>query len=117
MTTIRSAICVRCPPRWLLLRVETDDGEVGWGEAIGDLHDEVEQALTATHTIARELVTTTKHTTEGEIKIPGIPFRFSHNPATIRNPPPSLGEHTDEVLEELGRSIEEISELRDSGAI
>ena len=30
-----------------MLRVETDDGEVGWGEAIGDLHQEVEQALTA----------------------------------------------------------------------
>ena len=47
MTTIRSAVCVRCPPRWLLLRVETDDGEIGWGEAIGDLHEEVESALTA----------------------------------------------------------------------
>ena len=47
MTTIRSAVCVRCPPRWLLLRVETDDGEIGWGEAIGDLHEEVEGALTA----------------------------------------------------------------------
>ena len=47
MTTIRSAVCVRCPPRWLMLRVETDDGEVGWGEAIGDLHQEVEQALNA----------------------------------------------------------------------
>ena len=47
MTTIRSAVCVRCPPRWLMLRVETDDGEVGWGEAIGDLHDEVEIALNA----------------------------------------------------------------------
>ncbi len=47
MTTIRSAVCVRCPPRWLMLRVETDGGEVGWGEAIGDLHQEVEQALTA----------------------------------------------------------------------
>ena len=47
MTTIRSAVCVRCPPRWLLLRVETDDGEIGWGEAIGDLHDEVESALNA----------------------------------------------------------------------
>jgi|TARA_B100000029_G_C17607988_1_gene968143 succinate--hydroxymethylglutarate CoA-transferase len=77
----------------------------------------VEQALTATHTIARELVTTTKHTTAGEIKIPGIPFRFSHNKATIRKPPPSLGEHTDEVLKELGRSNEEISELRKYGAI
>lgn len=30
-----------------MLRVETDDGEVGWGEAIGDLHQEVEQALNA----------------------------------------------------------------------
>ena len=30
-----------------MLRVETDDGEVGWGEAIGDLHQEVEQALAA----------------------------------------------------------------------
>ncbi len=47
MTTIRSAICVRCPPRWLLLRVETDDGEIGWGEAIGDLHEEMEGALNA----------------------------------------------------------------------
>ncbi len=47
MTTIRSAVCVRCPPRWLLLRVETDDGEIGWGEAIGDLHNEVQNALTA----------------------------------------------------------------------
>jgi len=47
VTTIRSAVCVRCPPRWLLFRVETDDGEIGWGEAIGDLHEEVESALTA----------------------------------------------------------------------
>ena len=47
MTTIRSAHCVRCQPRWLLLRVETDDGMIGWGEAIGDMHEEVEGALNA----------------------------------------------------------------------
>ena len=44
---LREARVVRCPPRWLLLRVESDDGTVGWGEAIGDLHDEVEPALQA----------------------------------------------------------------------
>jgi len=44
---VRSAKAVRCPPRWLLLRIEADDGTVGWGEAIGDLHEEVEAALTA----------------------------------------------------------------------
>ena len=42
---IRSANVVRCPPRWLLIKIESEDGEVGWGEAIGDLHDEVEAAL------------------------------------------------------------------------
>ncbi len=47
MTSIRSAVCVRCPPRWLLFRVETADGSVGWGEAIGDLHEELENALNA----------------------------------------------------------------------
>jgi galactonate dehydratase len=47
VTTIRSATCVRCPPRWLLLRLETEDGAIGWGEAIGDLHDEIEPALEA----------------------------------------------------------------------
>lgn len=69
MTTIRSAVCVRCPPRWLLLRVETDDGQIGWGEAIGDLHEEVEKALNAIgervegssiHDIARTIETQRK---------------------------------------------------------
>ena len=41
MSQIRDARVVRCPPRWLLLRIETTDGEVGWGEAIGDLHDDL----------------------------------------------------------------------------
>ncbi len=44
---IRHADLVRCPPRWILLRLESDDGEVGWGEAIGDLHEEVEAAIQA----------------------------------------------------------------------
>ena len=77
----------------------------------------VEQALTAAHTIARGLVTTAQHTTEGEIKIPGIPFRFSRDPATIRRAPPVLGEHTDAVLRELGKSPEDITALREAGAI
>ena len=77
----------------------------------------VEQALTAAHTVARGLVTTVNHTTEGEIKIPGIPFRFSRDPASIRRAPPVLGEHTDAVLSELGKSPEDIAALREAGTI
>lgn len=47
MSLITSARLVRCPPRWLLMRIETDEGLVGWGEAIGDLHEEVEAGLDA----------------------------------------------------------------------
>ncbi len=77
----------------------------------------VEQALTAAHTVARGLVTTVNHTTEGEIKIPGIPFRFSRDPASIRRAPPVLGEHTDAVLGELGKSPQDIAALREDGVI
>ena len=77
----------------------------------------VEQALTADHTIARELVTQAEHSTEGMISLPGIPFRFSDTAAAVRRAPPTLGEHTEEVLTALGKSAEEIVALRDSGAI
>ena len=77
----------------------------------------VDQALTAEHTIARGLVTRAIHTVEGAIDLPGIPFRFSDSPAALRRAPPALGEHTEEVLRELGKSDAEISALRDAGAI
>ena len=47
MTVVVGARLVRCPPRWLLIRIETEDGIIGWGEAIGDLHEEVEAGLNA----------------------------------------------------------------------
>ena len=77
----------------------------------------VAQALTAEHTIARELVTKAIHSVEGEVDLPGIPFKLMGTPATVRRAPPTLGEHTEEVLRELGKSSEEIAALRDTGAI
>ena len=42
-----SFCCLCALPPLVDASSRTDDGEVGWGEAIGDLHQEVEQALTA----------------------------------------------------------------------
>jgi crotonobetainyl-CoA:carnitine CoA-transferase CaiB-like acyl-CoA transferase len=77
----------------------------------------VAQALTAEHTIARELVTKATHSVEGEIDLPGIPFQLMGTPATVRRAPPTLGEHTEEVLREIGKSADDIARLRKSGAI
>ncbi|MFC7550900.1 CaiB/BaiF CoA transferase family protein [Plantactinospora sp. GCM10030261] len=43
--------------------------------------------------------------------------RFSRTPGAIRRPPPHPGEHTDEILAELGRSGAAIRRLRDGGAV
>jgi crotonobetainyl-CoA:carnitine CoA-transferase CaiB-like acyl-CoA transferase len=54
-----------------------------------------------------------QHPTAGEIKLLGIPFRFSDTPASIRRPPPILGQHTEQVLKDmLGFSDRRIEELR-----
>lgn len=46
------------------------------------------------------------------------PLKLSETPATYRRPPPILGQHTDEILQErLGLSAEEIDNLRKSGVI
>jgi crotonobetainyl-CoA:carnitine CoA-transferase CaiB-like acyl-CoA transferase len=49
----------------------------------------------------------------GDLKMVGIPFRFSATPGAIRRAPPLLGQHTEEVLgTELGLSAEHIAQLR-----
>jgi len=73
----------------------------------------VAQALAAPHAIAREMVTTVEHPTAGKVKMLGMPYRFSDTPASIRRPPPLLGQHTEAVLrEELGFSDARIADLR-----
>jgi len=73
----------------------------------------VAEALTDPHTLARDMVRTVKHPTAGDLKMVGIPFRFSGTPAMIRRAPPLLGQHTEEVLgAELGLSAERIAQLR-----
>lgn len=53
----------------------------------------------------------------GPLKFLGFPFRASATPARIRRPAPLLGEHTAEVLAEIGLSREEIGRLATAGAI
>jgi crotonobetainyl-CoA:carnitine CoA-transferase CaiB-like acyl-CoA transferase len=78
----------------------------------------VAQALSDPHTIAREMVRTVQHPTAGAVKMLGIPFRFSATPASIRRPPPLLGQHTEQILRDvLQLSDARIAELRSAKVI
>jgi crotonobetainyl-CoA:carnitine CoA-transferase CaiB-like acyl-CoA transferase len=73
----------------------------------------VAQALDDPHTAARAMIETIEHPTVGALKMLGIPFKFSDTACSVRRPPPSLGEHSEEILAgELGLDDKAIAELR-----
>ncbi|HTM82961.1 CoA transferase [Asticcacaulis sp.] len=57
------------------------------------------------------------HPTEGRVKTPGFPIKFSKTPSTVDRGAPRIGEHTREILAAAGKSEVEIDALLASGAV
>ena len=64
-----------------------------------------------------ELLATVEYPGAGEIRVVGVPMRFSRTPGSIRLSPPTVGQHTDEVLRSVGYGPAEIDELRADGCL
>lgn len=58
-----------------------------------------------------------EHPALGVLRQAGIPLHFSATPGAIRTPPPLLGEHTDEILGEVGYDADAIARLRRDGIV
>ncbi|MEE2677022.1 MAG: CoA transferase [Myxococcota bacterium] len=63
-----------------------------------------------------EMIVTTAHETLGEVTVTGVPIHMRGTPGGVNRPPPLQGQHTEEILAELGYDTQRISELLGSGA-
>jgi crotonobetainyl-CoA:carnitine CoA-transferase CaiB-like acyl-CoA transferase len=76
-----------------------------------------EQALGSDHAAYRGTVMEIDHPVEGRIRSIGFPVKLSETKQTVRRHPPLLGEHTAEVLSELGFDSAAVERLRKDGAL
>jgi formyl-CoA transferase len=77
----------------------------------------VDQVFHDPQVLARQMVQHVAHPTAGTIGMVGFPFKFSQNQPVIDRHPPLHGEHTNEVLSELGFTVDEIVRLREAGVV
>jgi formyl-CoA transferase/CoA:oxalate CoA-transferase len=87
------------------------------GVPAGSVRD-IEEALSDPQLQDRQMLTTVNHTTAGPIRVVSTPVKLSETPASVRTPPPALGEHTGSVLRELvGLSDAALADLARDGVI
>jgi crotonobetainyl-CoA:carnitine CoA-transferase CaiB-like acyl-CoA transferase len=73
----------------------------------------IDQVFAAPQVLHRDMLVEIDHPTAGTVRLAGIPVKFSATPASVRLPPPLLGQHSEDVLSSwLGMSIEEIEQLK-----
>jgi glutaryl-CoA transferase len=78
----------------------------------------VDQVFKAPQVLHREMLVQVEHPRAGTVRMAGIPVKFSVTPASVRLPPPLLGQHTEEVLASwLEVDGKEIAELKRKAVI
>jgi formyl-CoA transferase len=78
----------------------------------------IKQVFEEPQVIARGMRVDMPHPTAGTVPLVASPMRFSATPVEYRLPPPTLGQHTDEILRDvLGKTSEEIAKLRESKVV
>jgi crotonobetainyl-CoA:carnitine CoA-transferase CaiB-like acyl-CoA transferase len=77
----------------------------------------LDKVLSDPQTMARDMVVDIPHPLVPDLKLIGLPIKLGDTPGDVRMPPPLKGQHTEEVLRDLGYSEAEISALRERQVI
>lgn len=73
----------------------------------------IDKVLEDPQVLAREMVVEVDHPVAGHLKMAGVPIKMSETQGSVRKPAPVLGQHTEEILQDLlGLNKEEIEELK-----
>ncbi len=65
----------------------------------------------------REMVVEVDHPVAGRSRVLGVPIKLGENPASVRRPAPTVGQHSTEILKTLGYSDDELAQLRAEAVI
>ncbi len=82
----------------------------------GPIND-LEEVFADPQVRARAMTVRIDHPHADQLELVASPIKMSATPVQLRRPPPLLGEHTDEVLQEIGIGAEQRAELRRQGVI
>ena len=86
------------------------------GVPCGAVRD-VAEVLSDPQVAARNMIEAVEHVALGPIRVLGVPIKLSGTPGAVRSAPPTLGQHTETVLEELGLDRDAARALRRDGVI
>lgn len=77
----------------------------------------LQQAVHDEQVLARNMIVEVAHPLGGSTKMPGNPIKLSDTHEDTFSPPPTLGQHNDEVYASIGLKAEDLKALRDNGVI
>jgi crotonobetainyl-CoA:carnitine CoA-transferase CaiB-like acyl-CoA transferase len=78
----------------------------------------IEEVLNDAQVLARGMVHNLTHASVGGVGVVGVPIKLSSTPGSVRTAPPTLGEHTEDILvTDLAYTREDVANLRNDGVI
>ncbi len=77
----------------------------------------VDKVFADPQVLHREMVKELDHPKAGKVKVTGIPIKLSDTPGEVETAPPVLGQHTQEILTELGYSDKDLEKLKQEKVI